>query len=153
VFHDGLLYVCTGFGKQTSALAIRPAGTGDITAEQVHWKVSRSMPTTPSLLAVGQELYAVTDQGVASCLEAQTGKVLWTKRLGGNFSASPIYGDGKAYFLSEEGETTVIEPGPQYIELAKNRLGEKAYASPAVIESALLIRTEGHLYRIEQGRP
>ena len=153
LFQNGLLYVCTGFGKETSTLAIRPTGEGDITAQQVQWKVSRAMPTTPSLLLVGAQLYAVTDQGVASCLDAQTGEVHWTKRLGGNFSASPLYGDGKAYFLSEEGQTTVIEPGTEYVELAKNRLGEKAYASPAVIESDLLVRTEGHLYRIGEQAP
>jgi outer membrane protein assembly factor BamB len=110
------------------------------------------MPTTPSLLVQGQELYAVTDQGVATCFDAAVGRVHWTKRLGGNFSASPLFGDGKVYFLSESGETTIIEAGVRYVELGKNRLGEAAFASPAVVDNSLLVRTEEHLYRIESGQ-
>ena len=94
-------------------------------------------------------MYLVSDGGVATCLDGETGKQIWQKRVGGNYSASPVFGDGKIYFQSEQGEATVIEAGREYQELAKNNLGEPSLASYAVIPGALLIRTDKHLWRIQ----
>src|SRR6185369_6849206 len=101
---------------------------------------------TPSLLLIGKELYMVSDGGVASCLDASTGEVVWQQRLGGNYSASPFYAAGHVYFQSEEGEGTVIQAGRKFQRLAKNDLGEATLASYGVGNGALLIRSESRLF-------
>jgi outer membrane protein assembly factor BamB len=95
-------------------------------------------------------IYMVNDAGIASCVEAKTGRQVWAQRLGGNYTASPVYGDGKLYFFSQEGECPVLEPGREFKLLAKNKLEEGCMASPAIADNALLVRTRTHLYRIEK---
>jgi outer membrane protein assembly factor BamB len=148
VYGHGLVFVCTGF-TTPSLLAIRPDGNGDVTATHVQWKVRKAVPHTPSPLLVGDELYLVSDNGTASCLDARTGKEHWQKRVGTAFSASPLSADGRIYFQSEDGVATVIKAGRQFEQLARNALGERTFASYAAIDGALFIRTEKHLYRIE----
>ena len=148
VFANGLVFVCTGYNRP-NLLAIRPDGRGDVTETHVVWQTDRQAPHTPSLLVVGDELYMVADKGVASCLDTQTGKVHWEERLGGNYSASPLFVDGHIYFQSEQGDTTVIAPGREYQKLATSQLGEQTLASYGVVDNALLVRSEKHLYRIE----
>lgn len=148
VFGQGLLFVCTGYNTP-SLLAIRPDGSGDVTESHVVWKTSKAVPKNPSPLLVGEELYIVADNGVATCLEARTGEEIWQARIGGNFSASPVYAAGRIYLQSEEGEGIVLKAGRQFEELARNPLGEKTLASYAVAERALFIRSENNLRRIE----
>ena len=106
------------------------------------------MPTQPSPIYVKPHLYAITDGGIATCYNPTNGEIIWQERVGGNFSASPVYADGKIYFLSEAGETTVIEAGPQFKILAKNPLGEKCQASMAVSGKRLFIRSDKNLFCI-----
>ncbi len=148
VYGHGLVYICTGYNTP-KLLAIRPDGRGDVTDTHVEWTMKRGAPHTPSLLLVGDELYMVSDRGVASCVDAKTGKPHWQERLGGGFSASPLYADGKIYFQSEQGEGTVIAPGTTFRRIATNDLGERTLASYAVGDSALFIRSAQALYRIE----
>jgi outer membrane protein assembly factor BamB len=108
IFEHGLIYVCTGYNTP-SLLAIRPNGTGDLTDTAIEWTATRGVPHTPSLLIVNELLFMVSDKGVASCLEAKTGKQVWQERLGGDFSASPLYSDGRVYFCNEEGTTFVVK--------------------------------------------
>jgi outer membrane protein assembly factor BamB len=144
-----LVYLATSFDS-SQLLAIRPDGHSDVTDTHVAWRQSRSMPSTPSPLLIGENLYIISDAGIASCLDAKTGKVRWTHRIGGKFSASPIVAEERVYVLSESAETTIFRATPErYLEIARNKLDEQALASPAVIDRALLIRTAGTLYRIE----
>ena len=147
VYGDGLVFICTGF-QQPSLLAVRIDGKGDVTKSKVAWKLDRGVPLTPSPLLVGNELYLVTDNGIATCIDAKTGKENWRARLGGNHSASPIYADGRIYFLSEEGESVVIAPGKELKHLATNQLDGRTLASMAVAGGSLFVRSETHLYRI-----
>ncbi|MEK6337302.1 MAG: PQQ-binding-like beta-propeller repeat protein [Acidobacteriota bacterium] len=147
VYGDGLVFICTGF-QQPSLLAVRLDGRGDVTKSKVVWKLDRGVPLTPSPLLVGSELYLITDNGIATCVDAKTGKEYWRARLGGNHSASPIYADGRIYFLSEEGESVVLAPGQQLTQLATNRLEGRTLASMAVAGGSIFIRSETHLYRI-----
>lgn len=149
VYGHGMVYLSTSF--DTAILfAIRTDGHGDVTDSHVAWKESRSIPSTPSALLIGENLFLVNDQGIASCRDAETGHQEWMHRIGGKFSASPLFADGKIYLQSEGGETTVLRPKRQeYSEVARNNLAEATLATPAVIESALLIRTASALYRIE----
>ena len=147
VYGDGLIFICTGFQKP-SLLAVRLDGKGDVTKSKVEWRLDRGVPLTPSPLLVGSELYLITDNGIASCVDAKTGKEHWRARIGGNHSASPIYADGRIYFLSEEGESVVLAPGQQLKHLATNQLDGRTLASMAVAGGSIFIRSETHLYRI-----
>ena len=149
VFGHGLVFICSGF-EQAELLAVRPDGQGDVTDSHVAWKLKRAVPLTPSPLLVGEELYLVSDNGIASCLDAKTGKTHWQQRLGGNHSASPIFAEGRIYFLNEEGESVVIEPGKEFKKLATNRLDGQTLASMAVSGKAIFIRSSDHLYRLQQ---
>jgi outer membrane protein assembly factor BamB len=147
----GMIFINTGFGRG-ELWAVRPGGSGVVTDTHVAWKVKRNSPNKPSVLFVDDLIYMVDDAGIASCVEAMTGKDVWRNRIEGNYSASPLYADGRIYFFSEEGKTTVIEPGRTFKVLAENELEDGFMASPAVIEKGLILRTRTSLYRVEAGR-
>jgi outer membrane protein assembly factor BamB len=149
VVGHGLIYFSSGFPR-AHLLAVRPDGQGHVTSSHVAWSTSRSVPSKPSLLLVGDLLYMITDAGVASALDAKSGELIWTARVGGTFSASPVSAEGRIYFFDEDGKTTVIEAGREYKVLATNTLDEGFLASPAIAGKALFVRTKTHLYRIEQ---
>jgi len=148
VFGNGLVYVCSGYDRPV-LLAIRPDGTGDVTETHVAWKLDKGVPHSASLLLIEQALYLISDAGVATCLNAETGAQYWTQRIGGNFSSSPVYADGHIFLLSEAGVTTVLKPGTSFEEVASNDLGEKTQASFAISDGAIFLRTESSLYRIQ----
>lgn len=148
VYAHGLVYICSGF-FQPVIFAVRPDGKGNVTKSHVAWQHGRAVPLTPSPIVVGGELFMVSDNGIATCLDAQTGAQHWQQRLGGNHSASPVFADGRIYFLSEEGESVVVAPGKQYRELARNTIPERTLASFAVSGKAIYVRGDQHLYRIE----
>jgi outer membrane protein assembly factor BamB len=147
VFGHGLVYIATGF-QQPSLIAVRADGAGDVTKTHVAWTLTRSAPLTPSPLLVGDELYVVSDTGIATCLDARTGAIHWQQRLGGDYSASPVEADGRIYFLAEQGVTTVIAPGKEFRRIAVNRLDGTTLASIAVASGSIFIRSDRHLYRI-----
>lgn len=149
VFTHGLVFLSTGY-ESPEFLALRPNGQGELPDTNVAWRLKNGAPHSASPLVVGDELYLVSDNGVATCLDAKTGKVHWRERLGGNFSASPIHANGKVYFQDEEGTGTVVKAGKKFERLAKNTLDERTLASYAAADGALFIRTEKHLYRIEE---
>lgn len=147
VFGQGLVYIATGF-QEPSLMAVRVDGRGDVTRTHVAWTLTRGAPYTPSPLLVGDELYYVSDTGVLSCVDAKSGQMLWQQRVGGNYSASPVFAEGRVYLLSEEGTTTVFAPGKEFRRLGTNRLDGTTLASIAIADRSLFIRTDTHLYRI-----
>jgi outer membrane protein assembly factor BamB len=147
VFGHGLLFIATGFNR-ADLLAIRADGEGDKTESHIAWRTTKGAPLTPSVLLIGDELYAVSDMGVASCWDAKTGTLHWQERIEGNYSASPVAAEGRIYFQNETGTGIVLNAGRQFTLLATNPLEERTLASYAVAESSFFIRTEGHLYRI-----
>lgn len=150
VYAHGLVFVATGYNTP-SVLAIRPDGQGDVTETHVVWTYRKAAPHTPSLLVVDDLLYMVSDKGIATCLEARSGREVWQERIGGNYSASPLYADGRIFLQSEEGPAVILQPGPVFQKLAQTGFAERTLASYAVLERALLIRTQQHLYRVEAG--
>ena len=148
VVAHGLVFLCTGF-NQPHLLAVRLGGSGNVTATHIAWRTSRGAPLTPSPIVVGDLLYIVNDSGIASCLDAKTGKEQWRQRLPGTYSASPVFADGRIYFLNEAGETTVIAPGAEFRKLASNTLEGEFLASMAVSGRAFFLRSATHLYRVE----
>jgi outer membrane protein assembly factor BamB len=151
VYGHGLVFIATGF-QQPTLIAVRADGQGDVTRTHVAWTLSRGAPFTPSPVLVGDELYVVNDTGILTTVDARTGTVHYQQRLGGNYSASPVFADGRIYFQSEEGVTTVIPPGRQFGRLAVNHLDGSTLASMAVARGAIFIRSDSHLYRIQAAR-
>ena len=148
VGHD-LVYFNTGHGK-SELWAVKPGGKGLVPDSDVVWKVKRNVPTRASVLLHDGLIYMVDDGGIASCVDAKTGEDVWRKRIGGNYSASPLFADGRIYFFSEDGKATAVAPGREMKVLGESRLDAGFMASPAVDGSALILRTKTHLYRIEQ---
>ena len=99
---------------------------------------------------IGERVYMVSDTGTATCMDAKTGKEIWKQLLGGEFSSSPLFVDGRIYFFDRLGLCTVIEPGDTFKVLAKNTLEDGFMASAAVAGKALILRTKKNLYRIEK---
>ncbi len=148
VFAHGLIFISSGFDRPV-LLAIDPKdASGDATETKVVWTLTKGAPLTPSMLVVGDELYFVSDAGIATCADAHTGKTHWSERLGGDFSASPVYADGRIYFQNENGVASVIKSGTTFELLAQNDLGERTFASYAVADGAFFIRSESHLRRV-----
>ena len=149
VYGQGLVFLASGYNTPW-IYAVRPDGHGDVTESHIAWKLQKGAPLNPSPLLVGEELYLVSDQGIASCLDAKTSDKHWQKRLPGNYSASPLSADGKIYFTNEHGLTTVVEAGKDYRELAANQIDGDTLASLSVSGKAIFLRSGTHLYRIEE---
>ena len=112
------------------------------------WSTRKSAPHSASTLVVGDELYFVSDAGIATCADAKTGTVYWSERLGGGFSASPFSAEGRVYFQNEAGITLVVEASKTYKLLSTNELGERTLASSAVADGAIYLRSIKHLWKI-----
>jgi outer membrane protein assembly factor BamB len=145
---NGMIFFPTGW-SQGQLLAVQAGGHGDVTGTHVAWRVSKAASKKPSLLLVGDLIYMNNDGGIVTTIDTKTGKEAWSERIGGNYSASPIFANGHAYFFSEEGKTTVIVPGREFRKLGENKLDGGFMSSPAVTDNALILRTKTHLYRIE----
>jgi outer membrane protein assembly factor BamB len=148
VFGHGMIFMSTSY-TTPSILAIKVDGKGDVTKTHVAWTLKKGAPHTPSLLLVGDELYTVSDNGTACCVDAKTGTVHWSERLGGAYSASPFYADGKVYFQAEDGTTTVVRAAKQFEVLATSKLMERTFACYAAADAAIYLRTESQLYRLQ----
>ena len=157
----GLLYITSGYvgDKKRPLFAIRPGAQGDITLkdgqtsnEYILWCQKQGGPYNPSPIIYGDYLYVLYDRGMLSCYDAQTGsKIYGRQRIapGANaFTSSPWANDGKIFCLSEDGDTFIIQAGPEFKVLGKNSLDEMCMATPAILRGSLIIRTLTKLYRI-----
>lgn len=154
LFGNGLIYMTTAAGG-FNLYAVKPGGKGDITGSHVAWKSSKAVGKKSGPLLIGNRIFMSTDDGILSATDATDGTPLWQKRVGGEFSASPVFADGKIYFCGEDGVTHVVDPGKEGEEpqvLAQNKLGAGFMASPAVVGNSLLLRTKTHLYRIAKDK-
>ena len=152
VVGHGMVFFATGLPKG-DLWAVKLGGRGVITDTHVAWKLSGNVPNRPSPVLVDDLIYMVNqDTGVATCVEAKTGEVVWRERLPGtgHHSASPVHAEGRIYFFSESGSCPVIAAGRQFKVLAENKLGDGFMASAAIAGQALYLRSKSHLYRIEQ---
>lgn len=144
------IYLNSGYTKPQT-FAIKLGGTGDVTDTHHVWTSGQANPNKPSPVLVEGLLFLITDKGgVASCLDAKTGEQVWTKRLGGNFSASLLYAAGRIYACDQDGKTFVFKPGREFEQLAENELDDGLMASPIAVDKTLYLRTKSHLYRIEE---
>lgn len=143
VYSDGLVFITNGMG---SMVAVRPTGKGDVTGTHIEWSDRKAVAKKSSQLVVDGLFYMNSDDGVVSCREPKTGNILWQKRAGGEFAASPIYADGRIYMFGIEGDVLTLKPGRQFELLAETKLGDGFMASPAVVDSEMILRSKSHLY-------
>ncbi len=157
----GLLYVTSGYvgDKKRPLFAIRPGAQGDISLKDdqssnqyIAWYQKQGGPYNPSPIVYGDYLYVLYDRGLLSCYDARTGDEVYSQqRIAAGaraFTASPWANDGKLFCLSEDGDTFVIQAGPEFKLLGRNALDEMCMATPAAVRGSLIIRTLTKLYRI-----
>lgn len=149
LFDGQRVYLNTGSGH-TEMVAVDPSGRGDVTDTHIAWRLGRFVPKRSSPVLVDGRIYLATTGGVACCVEAASGDIVWRKRIGRCFTASILYATDRIHFFDEDGLGVVVQPGPEYRELARNRLDAGLMASPIAVGPALYLRTVTHLYRIER---
>ncbi|MCB1095761.1 MAG: PQQ-binding-like beta-propeller repeat protein [Verrucomicrobiae bacterium] len=151
LFADGMAIINTGYGKATLlAIPVIGESRGDLTGT-AKWEATKRVPQRSSPVIVGDLLFMVADNGVITCLDLKTGEAIWSERVKGSFSGSPIHHNGRIYFCSEQGETYVVAAKAEYELLSTNILDEGMLASPAASDGALFLRTTGHLYKVTGG--
>ena len=145
-----MLYVCTGFMKsELQAYQLQ----GRDFAPKLVWRFRKQVPSVTSPLLVEDRIYFVADNGgVFTCLDANSGKLIWQERLSGTHAASPTYAAGHIYIPNRQGETVVIKAGDQFNKVAVNKLDSAILATPSIVDGAIYLRTDKSLYRIE-GKP
>ena len=141
-----LLFMTGGFPDH-HLLAIKPNGRGNVTNTKIVWRTNKGVAYVPSPILEGDYLLIVSDSGVAHCFEAATGKLFWQERLG-EHHASLVSAAGLVYFLNDAGVMNVVRPGPEFVRVAKNELGEKTFASPALSQGMIFVRGEKSLFCI-----
>ncbi|TKJ36455.1 MAG: serine/threonine protein kinase [Planctomycetes bacterium B3_Pla] len=157
----GLLYISSGYigDKKRPIFAIRPGAQGDITLnedqssnEYIAWSHKQGGPYNPSPIGYGDYLYVLYDRGMVSCYNARTGSEIYSKQQIADdakaFTSSPWANNGRIFCLSEDGDTFVIQAGPEFKLLGRNKLDEMCMATPAALRGSLIIRTMSKLYRI-----
>ena len=152
---DGVIYVVNGLAGDM--YAVKAGGTGDVTKTNMLWHTPRRGGRDgPSPLLINGYLIVSNMAGIGACYDAATGKELWKTRLGGKISGSPIAAGKLAYLLFEDGETVVLEPGPEMKEIARNKVGAAAdeifRASPVPWHGHLLLRSDRVLYCVGGSR-
>ncbi|KAA5543166.1 PQQ-binding-like beta-propeller repeat protein [Roseiconus nitratireducens] len=145
---DGDCFYLTAGFPTYHVMAIRPGGEGDVTESHVKWHVNDAKSYVPSPVVVDGLLFVADDRGIAHCFDTSTGERLWRERLGRHFSASLVAAAGRVYFTSDDGETTVMRASREPEVVAVNELGESVFASPAISEGDLFVRTREHLFCI-----
>ena len=146
--YDGKLFFAVGGFPTHHVMAIRPNGHGDVTESHVAWHETNVRCYVPSPVVVDDFLLVADDRGTANCFDTKTGKRHWQTRLGNHYSASLVTAAGLVYFLSDDGVTKILRPGTEADVIQENKLGEKAYASPAISDGQIFIRGKENLFCI-----
>ena len=147
VSHNGIIYTSRGY-RSGPYMAIKPGGRGDVSATHVVWSVATGAPYVSSLLYYDGVVYMANDVGVLTAVDASNGQRLWQERVDGVFSASPVGGGGHVYFVAENGDTVVVKSGRSPQVVARNAVGERMLASPAIAGGRLFLRTDDHVIAI-----
>jgi outer membrane protein assembly factor BamB len=158
VSENGVVFWYTGFSmgdddkKYTEMLAVNPNGKGDITATNVLWKKREELSRNQCLTPVIKDglIYTVNTRNILMCIDAATGKEVWSTHVTSNYDSSPVYINGNIFFFSVKGEVLVIKAGRKYEFLAKSQMDSGIWATPAVLRNSVILRTQKYLYRIEE---
>ena len=147
VFHDGMIYMSRGY-RSGPYMAIRPGGKGDVSKTHVAWEAQTGAPYISSLVHDNGLIFMATDVGGVTVVDAKTGERVWQQRIDGIFTASPVAADGKIYFASETGETIVVRSARTPEVIARNDIGQRLMASPAISNGQIFLRTDDQLFAI-----
>jgi len=150
VYNGEYVFMTCGYPDR-HMLAIRPDGEGNVTDSHIVWRTTESASYVPSPIAAGPYFLVVSDRGIASQFDAQTGERLWRERLGRGYSASLVSAGGLVYFTADDGVTKVVRPGPEFEVVAENDIREQVSASPAISHGQFFLRGYEHLYCIRVG--
>ncbi len=156
ITEKGILFWYTGFVvgsdglKYTDLMAVSPDGKGDIAATNIVWKKRDELSQNQMLTPVIKDglIYTVTTKNNLECIDAATGKEVWSTRLMSNHNASPLYINGNIWFFSVKGEVMTLKAGRKYELVAENKLDSGIWATPAVLRNSMIIRTQNYIYRI-----
>ena len=148
--HDGVLYMSRGY-RSGPYMAVRTGGRGDVTKTHVRWSVPTGAPYIASLLHYEGLVYMANDAGIVTCVDPGTGDKVWQERIEGIFTASPLGADHKVYLVSDTGETIVLRAGREPQVVARNPVGERSVATPAISGGQIFIRTDDHLICVGKG--
>lgn len=148
VYDGKYAYLTAGFPER-HIMAVDPRGSGKLSDEAIAWRVKKGASYVPSPVLCGDYFLVAADNGAVSCFKARTGELQWMERLGKNYSASLVSAGGLVYLLADDGVMKVVRPGPKLEVVAENKLGEFCYASPAISQGQLFIRSENALYCVE----
>ena len=155
ITEKGILYWYTGFtensnGKYTEFIAVNPDGKGDITGTNILWKKKEELSRNQCLTPVIKDglIYTVNTRNTMMCIDAATGKEVWSTHVTSNYDASPLYIDGNIWFFSVRGEVLTLKAGRKYDVVAKNQMDSGIWATPAILRNSVILRTQKYLYRI-----
>ena len=140
---DGLVILTNGMGRMD---AVNPQGSGDITKTNIDWTISKNVTRRPSPILVNGNLFMFNDKGIASCVRAVDGKILWQERIRTTFAASPIFDGDHIFAFSEKGQIYAFQPGGTFEMVQETKLGDGFKASPAVAGDRLIVRSISKLY-------
>jgi outer membrane protein assembly factor BamB len=148
VYNDktGLIFMSSAW-PQRHLLAIKPDGSGDVTATHVVWQTTKGAVYVPSPVCTDKYLITTMTNGRVHCIDVATGNTLWQEDLGKQY-ASPVLVDGLVYMPNDDGIMTVIKPGPTFEYVSRNSIGEGMNASPAISNGKIYLRGESHLFCI-----
>jgi len=124
-------------------VAVRPGAT-----PQVVYEIAKPAPLVPTPVVVGERLFFVTDQGALACVNTTTGAVIWREQVSGNFYSSPVYADGRLYFVTKLGDVLVVAAADQFKLLGRVPLGEKCFATPAISGGLIFFRTYSRIFAL-----
>ena len=156
VSENGIVYSYCGFmegsdgKKYTELMAINPDGNGDVTTSKVIWKKREELSRNQCLTPVIRDglIYTVNTRNIMMCIDAKTGKEVWSKHVTSNYDASPLFVKGNIWFFSVRGEALVIKAGREYEVVSQNQMESGIWATPAVLRNSMILRTQKYLYRI-----
>lgn len=144
IISDGLIFgSCGSGGGGNFVVAIQPGK-----APEMKYKVDRNANYVPTPVAFDGLLFLVSDKGVATCVEAKSGKAIWRERLAGEYWASPVCVDGRIYAINDDGEVTVFAAARVFKKLGQSSLGEKCHSTPAISHGKMILRTVSHLMSV-----
>jgi outer membrane protein assembly factor BamB len=126
-------------------VAVRPPAAQGQQPEKVY-EIERGAPHVPSLLVHDGRMYLWSDQGIVTCCDVATGQTKWQRRVGGNYSGSPVWADGRLYCVSEDGELVVLAAGDEFVVLGRSELGDLCHSTPAIALGRMYLRTAGKLF-------
>ena len=153
---NGNVFWYTGFGvaadgaKFTEMLAVNADGNGDITGTNILWRKREELSQNQMLTPVIKDglIYTVNTRNILMCIDAATGKEIWSTHMTANYNASPVYVNGNIWFFSVKGEVLVIKAGRKYEVIARNQMESGIWATPAFLRNSVILRTQNYLYRI-----